>query len=191
MGTIPVATPLKKMFSSTRNHYLPTDPLGKVGIRDLKLLPIPWHGVDGTNFLWLTTAPVSSRMQWSCHVHKKCPTALHPILWPLHSFHLLFYEVLWDKEGTLPFMADHSTITCSQHFEESWGTVVAIAHWEIKLLWPNLTSALICGNKQNYLQGSLMGTSCPFSKTIAIDSTFVPMTMTSQTHTFDQICNTY
>lgn len=160
------------------------DPWGKVGIKDLKFLPTPWQEVDGTNFLWLITASLSSWVQSPPHTQKKCPTTLHPITFFPPS--LLWYSLTPGGNGPIYVWPLNSH---SQHIEESWGSVVTISHCKAKLLWPNLTSALICEDKFNYLQGSLMSTSCLLSETTALESTFVPTIF--QAHSIDQICNTY
>lgn len=108
------ATPLKKMSSSARNHYLPTDPWRKVVIKDFKWLPTPWQVVNGTNFPWLITA---SKWVHVCSGH---------VMFPLYSTHSLALtsfppSLLWCS----PRQGGNGTIygwTLNNHlFSALWG----------------------------------------------------------------------
>jgi hypothetical protein len=64
----------------------------------------------------------------------------------------------------VPFRVDHSTVTYSQRFDQLSVSVVTVEECKAKRLWLKLKVALIYGYKHNYLEGSLVGTACPFSK---------------------------
>lgn len=99
-----------------------------------------------------------SRVQ-PCHAQK---TASHSAHWP-HSSALMVIPFplqrcslsLGEVDTSVPFPANHSTITYSQLSDQLWGSTWTAAHCAKNLLWPRLRTALIYGYKHKYLKGSL------------------------------------
>lgn len=102
---------------------------------------------------------------WECKSATAMPgrqhsTTCHPFLPLLYSLWSFFCSVRWALAGW--FGAEHLTIAYSQHFEYLWVSAVTAAHSKKKPLCGKLTTALVCGHKQNeYL-------ACLCSRTAAV-----------------------
>lgn len=79
------------------------------------------------------------------------PFFLTPLLWCFLNFK--------GHDRDVPFRADDSIVTYSQHFEKLQGLSLAVTYCKEKLSWLRLRIDLICKCKQKYLVNDL----APFS----------------------------
>lgn len=97
-----------------------------------------------------------------------CFTLVFHNLWLLQSFYLLFCYGLW----AAAFVAEHSTNTCSLHFDQLRVSMLATVHYTKKCLWWGLISALVYGYKDRFRPSEQFDAMsiCPFSRIIVVCS---------------------
>lgn len=95
----------------------------------------------------LTVSSWVRRLRYVPQMSFRC-IPLHPLA-PILSLPLLEQHSLprGGSDTAVPFRAERSTITDSQHFFQLWVSALTAAHRNKKLLWRKVRLALICGYK--------------------------------------------
>lgn len=76
--------------------------------------------------------------------------------------------VVGGGDKVVPFRTKHS-VSCYQHSDKLWVSVLTSVHCKRKLHWPRFSSAKVYGYKHKYLEGNL--TTDPLKQAVA-DSTW-------------------
>lgn len=122
-----------------------------------------------------------SKAQQPCHAQKLATCSSFTQLLLYLTVFLIFPRCspsLGDSVTDGLFMSCHSElfILCALTSYESLQSLLTTAE---KLLWPKQTVALSCEHKHSYLEDSLTGASCSFSKTTAAAFPLGPITAPS------------
>lgn len=73
------------------------------------------------------------------------------------------WHLRWNRDVVVPVKVEHSTVTCSPHFNQPQISELTTVCYKEKLLWSWLMVALVHGHAYNYLGGRLA--TYPLSKT--------------------------
>lgn len=90
--------------------------------------------------------------------HHPIPTSFPPLPPGCSLSHGVGFDI------DVPYWAEHSIVTYSQHFGPLWDSGFSVDHWREKLLCPKLSAALTCVCKH----GSSL--TCPSSKSTVVGS---------------------